>query len=104
MLPEEVKELLYNNGQIDCGYDDDVKQSVFDLLEDLGFKLGFDRSNAYWRYAYYLREFNEVHMSMYDDHVKHPTVSAFDILDIKKKQVPVDMEGLSDWVEFFSCA
>ena len=63
MTADEIREFMTKGGQIDCGNDDKLKQSVLDVLEDIGLIIGFRRETARWyRYIYYSNDIQQVHM------------------------------------------
>lgn len=88
----KIQEHLENGGYIDCGNDDAVKLQVLDILEEIGFDIGFDKSESvYYRYVCFEKDIDQIHMTdhiaseseiiTYNDVIQEPD---FDVTDLSE--------------------
>jgi hypothetical protein len=104
LTAEEIKTFIDEGGEIDCGDDDEKKQLVLRVLEELGYTIGVPKDEAYeYRYVYYSTIFPEIHMGMVQD--RDHVISADDVLipgaSPENNDTNIDKSKLYDWAEFF---
>lgn len=103
MTADEIKNFMINGGYVDCDNSDDLKISVLNVLEDLGFCIGFEKADAvFYRYIFYSHALSQVHMK--DSYSGSNVVPASAILCSSDEQISVDADNLDDWIEFFCCS
>lgn len=103
MTADEIREFMTKGGHIDCGDSNALKKAVLDIMEDIGFLLGFNKTEGFaYRYVFYANDISEIHMrNLYQG---ENVVPASLVLCSPRESTSVDVDVLKDWVDFFCCA